>query len=329
MASREARAEFEALGSTAVVAVTDAAALTGARAVVERVVDEFDIACSRFREDSELTAVNAAGGAPMRASRLLLEAVAASVRAARLTDGDVDPTVGEALIALGYDRDFAHVGDGGGSDGGGAGGDGEARDGEGTARRFKITAVPGWRTIDIDTDAGTIRVARGVRIDLGATAKALAADRAAADASLQAGCGVLVSLGGDISIAGPAPPDGWQVRVTDDHRSDVSAPGQWITLRSGGLATSSTTVRRWQTEAGFVHHLVDPATSRPVTGVWRTVSVTAASCLDANIASTAAIVRGERAVAWLESLELPSRLVSVDGVAHHLAGWPDDGDDLG
>ena len=313
MASRDACAEFEALGSTAVVAVTDAAGLADARAAVQRVVDDFDLACSRFREDSELTALNTADGAPVRVSRLLLEAVAASLRAALLTNGDVDPTVGEALIALGYDRDFALVGDAG----------------RVPERRIKITSVPGWRTIDIDADAGTIRVGRGVQIDLGATAKALAADHAAAQASAQGGCGVLVSLGGDISIAGPPPPDGWHVRVTDDHRSDVSAPGQWITLRSGGLATSSTTARRWQTEGGTVHHLVDPATGRPVTGLWRTVSVTAATCLDANIASTAAIVRGERAVPWLESLGLPSRLVSVEGVAHHVAGWPSYGDDLG
>ena len=62
--------------------------------------------------------------------------------------------------------------------------------------------------------------------------------------------------------------------------------------------------------------------------MWRTVSVCAASCLDANIASTASIVRGSRAVGWLERLGLPSRLVRVDGTACHLAGWPVAGDDL-
>ncbi|HEY6397572.1 MAG TPA: FAD:protein FMN transferase, partial [Solirubrobacteraceae bacterium] len=173
-----------------------------------------------------------------------------------------------------------------------------------------------------------VRIARGVTLDLGATAKALAADRAAADASALTGRGVLVSLGGDISIAGEAPASGWSVRVTDDHRADPSAPGQWITLRSGGLATSSTTVRRWATSSGSAHHLVDPSTGRSATGPWRTVTVSAATCLDANIASTAAIVRGERAVAWLESLRLPARLVGVDGRARHLAGWPGQGDDM-
>jgi thiamine biosynthesis lipoprotein len=139
---------------------------------------------------------------------------------------------------------------------------------------------------------------------------------------------VLVSLGGDISIAGPPSPDGWRVRVTDDHRSGFDAPGQWITVHSGGLATSSTTVRRWHADGGSAHHVVDPASGRSATVVWRTVSVTAASCLDANIASTAAIVRGARAAGWLEEVGLPSRLVGADGRALHVAGWPPEGDDL-
>jgi thiamine biosynthesis lipoprotein len=132
-----------------------------------------------------------------------------------------------------------------------------------------------------------------------------------------------------VAIAGQSPSEGWRVRVTDDHRAGVEAPGQWITLRSGGLATSSTTVRRWHTDSGPAHHLLDPATGQPTSSLWRTVSVAAGSCLDANIASTAAIVRGERAAPWLESLGLPSRLVGVDGRARHLAGWPAEGDDLG
>jgi thiamine biosynthesis lipoprotein len=116
--------------------------------------------------------------------------------------------------------------------------------------------------------------------------------------------------------------------VTDDHRAGVTAPGQWITVLGGGLATSSTSVRRWATTTGSAHHLLDPATGQPADGPWRTVSVTAATCLDANIASTAAIIRGERAVRWLEELRLPSRLVTTDGRALHLAGWPRAGEDL-
>jgi thiamine biosynthesis lipoprotein len=301
---------FPVFGGLAVVAVADAAALEPARARVDQVLAEFDLACSRFRPDSELCALNAAAGEWVTVSPVLLEAIQAAVSAAQLTDGDVDPTIGQALIALGYDRDF------------------EALRAQGPVARPSIAAVPGWRTLQMDEVASRIRLPRGVVLDLGATAKALCADRAARAAAGAAGCGVLVSLGGDLAIAGPSPPDGWRVRVTDDHRSDFSAPGQWIVLRSGGLATSSTAVRRWPTQDGVMHHLVDPSSGRSAGGPWRTVSVTAASCLEANIASTATIIRGEPAAQWLESLGLPSRLVDVQGTVHHLAGWPAQGDDL-
>ena len=298
---------FDAFGGTAIVAVTDPDGLERACEHVRETVRGFDAACSRFRPDSEITAVNAAAGEPVKVGPMLLEAVEAALRAARLTGGDVDPTVGGALIALGYDRDFDSL--------------------QGSSS-VSIAAVPGWHTVAVDHEAGTIRAPRGVALALGATAKALAADRAAAAARDAVGCGVLVSFSGDIALAGEAPDGGWRVRVTDDHRSGVEAPGQWVTLRSGGLASSSTTVRRWQAGGDAMHHLLDPRSGRPAAVVWRTASVTASSCLDANIASTAAIVRGERAPEWLSSLEIPSRLVHFDGAVVHLAGWPAEGDDL-
>jgi thiamine biosynthesis lipoprotein len=304
------RVSFPVFGGLGVVAVADPAGLPAAQATVEELTAEFDQACSRFRDDSELSRLNAAAGGWMQVSGLLEEAIKASLRAAQLTDGDVDPTIGQALIALGYDRDF------------------ELMRTDGRPARPALAAVPGWRTVQIDEANHCLRVPRGVVLDLGATAKALCADQAAAAASQTAGCGVLVSLGGDLAIAGEAPAEGWRIRVTDDHRSEETAPGQWIALSSGGLATSSTTVRRWATEGGQAHHLVDPASGRPAVGPWRTVSVAAASCLEANIASTAAIIRGGRAVEWLEGLALPSRLVSAQGQVRHLSGWPREGDDF-
>lgn len=305
-----ASASFSALGSTAVVAVTNPERLDDARTAVEAIVDAFDLACSRFRADSEIMRLGDARGQSVQVSRLLFDAVEAGLRAARLTDGDVDPTLGEAIRALGYDRDFDELASRG-------------------PARVRMARVPGWKAVQLDERARTLRVPVGVEIDLGATAKALCADRAAAAASAAVQGGVLVSLGGDIALAGEPPAgEGWRVRVTDDHRADATAPGQWIALRTGGLATSSTQVRRWDTESGEAHHLLDPATGRPAQSCWRTVSVCAGSCLDANIATTAAIVRGERAPAWLESLGLPSRLVDTGGRVLHLAGWPTDGDDL-
>jgi FAD:protein FMN transferase len=316
MSHSEECATLEAFGSTALVAVTEDGALDTARAVVERIVGEFDHACSRFRDDSELSALNAAAGAAVRVGPVLLEAVTEALRAARLTGGDVDPTVGRALISLGYDRDFAALS---------VGKDGVASAPGGSR---PLASVPGWRTVTVDPERSTIRVAGGVSLDLGATAKALAADRAAVAASAAAGCGVLVSFGGDLAMAGPAPPEGWRVRVTDDHRAGFDAPGQWISLSSGGLATSSTAVRRWRTGMETAHHLIDPLTGRSADSVWRTVSVSAGSCLDANIASTATIVRGEKAAPWLEALALPSRLVRTNGTVLHVGGWPSEGDDL-
>jgi FAD:protein FMN transferase len=319
-----ASASFSALGSKAVVVTSEDDDLAAAVQAVQWVVGEFDVTCSRFREDSELSRVNRAAGRSIRVSPLMVKATLAAVRAAQLTDGDVDPTLGAALVSLGYDRDFDLV-----LGGLGAAADRGAGGQRAPERTLAFASVDGWRTIRVDASACTLGVGAGVSLDLGATAKALAADHAASRAIEGSTGGVLVSLGGDIATAGEAPAGGWRVRVTDDHRSDASAPGQWITLQSGGLATSSTAVRTWRSGDGeLVHHLLDPSTRLPAAGGWRTVSVTAATCLDANIASTAAIVRGQRAAAWLQSIGLPSRLVSDDGLALYVAGWPPDGDDL-
>jgi thiamine biosynthesis lipoprotein len=282
---------------------TDPSRLEPARLVVEEEVAAIDAACSRFRDDSELAEVNRRGSRPTHVGPLLFEAIEAALRAARLTDGDVDPTVGEAIRVLGYDRDFADV--------------------PAIGRPLvRVAAVPGWENVRLDSRRRLVSTPPGVSLDLGATAKGLAADRAAGRAAAAAGCGVLVSLGGDIAMAGDPPSDGWSVRVADWHAAGPEAGDEVVQVLSGGVATSSTTVRRWSRGAEELHHVVDPATGRSAEVVWRTVSVAAASCLDANIAATAAIVRGERSPAWLESLGLPARLVRTDGSVVRAGGWP-------
>jgi thiamine biosynthesis lipoprotein ApbE len=295
---------FTALGTTALVAVDPPEALGEAEAVLRRELGRIDRACSRFREDSELSAVNRGAGGEVAVSPLLLEAVEVALRAAAITDGDVDLTVGRAIDELGYDRDFSLV------------------PGARPGVRIRIAPVPGWRTVRVDRVRGTVAVPRGVRIDLGATAKALAADQGARAIHHATGAGTLVSLGGDIALCGEAPAGGWPVRVTDDHR-DVAGEGETIGLREGGLATSSTTVRRWESGAGPRHHILDPRRAAPAEEVWRTVSVAAATCVDANIASTAAIVRGRRAPGWLADAGLPARLVSGGGEIVHVGDWPE------
>jgi FAD:protein FMN transferase len=296
--------KFGALGTTAHVCVSDAVALEPA---VSAVVDELaaiDLACSRFRDDSELEALNRSNGRPFEAGPLLLEALEVGIRAAKLTEGDVDPTIGRSIKGLGWNCDFTVL---------------VSRREQ---RRFEVVPAAGWRAIGIDRDRGLVRVPAGVEIDLGATAKALAADRAARAAALLTSAGVLVNLGGDLAVAGPPPAEGWSILVTDDHASSSDADGQTIALREGGLATSSTTVRRWRAGGTEHHHILDPRTGLPVEEVWRTVSVAAASCVDANTASTAALVRGRNAVSWLELARLPARLVGLDGSVASTCGWP-------
>ncbi|HSZ14659.1 MAG TPA: FAD:protein FMN transferase [Solirubrobacteraceae bacterium] len=301
-------AAWEALGTSAVLRVSDPEELAEARAAVERELAAIDLTCSRFRPDSELARLNARAGRSVRVSPLLMEALELALRAAELTSGDVDPTVGRALELAGYDRDWRLLDP--------ATGQPEA------PLAIAVRVRSGWSEIALDRARASVTVPAGVKLDLGASAKAWAADRAAAAAHEATGCGVLVSLGGDIATAGDAPGEGWAIRVTDDHRSHHSAPGQTISIGSGGLATSSTAVRRWSHGGHTMHHIIDPRTGAPVRSAWRTVSVAAASCADANIAATAALVRSRAAAAWLDELGLPARLVAADGGVIAVGAWP-------
>ncbi len=303
---------WRALGTNVVLRLEDAGRAHLARAAAERELDAIDGACSRFRADSELVALNAHAGRWTRVGPLLLEAVELALRAASLTDGAVTPTVGSTLELIGYDRDFDQLdpprpGD---PQGGGVG------------ATVSAHLVPAWQGVRVRRVARTVRLPPNAALDLGATAKAWAADRAALAASAAAGCGAVVAVGGDVACAGGAPRDGWPVRVADDHREH--AGGELITIRSGGVATSSVTTRRWRNGEETMHHIVDPRTASPTVGCWRTVSVAAADCADANIASTAAIVLGAEAARWLEATRLPARLVAHDGTITRLSGWPDD-----
>ncbi len=130
---------------------------------------------------------------------------------------------------------------------------------------------------------------------------------------------MLVSLGGDIATAGPAPEGGWQVTV-QDLPDDVP---QQVTLADGaGIATSSSAKRTWTQDGRPRHHIVDPATQLPATGPWRSITVVAPTCVAANVATTAAMVKGDGALAWLRGTGLPARLVAHNGSIATLSGWP-------
>ncbi|MBT0773038.1 FAD:protein FMN transferase [Kineosporia sp. J2-2] len=301
--------------TTARIVVTDPAVADQAYDVVAEQLDEVDRACSRFRDDSELERVQKilAGNRTDRAvtvSPLLAVLIGAALEAAEKTDGDVDPTLADDLAALGYDEDYSiiHTKVGG-------------LDIPITlSRRVRHS----WR--DVSLTGRRLRMPAGMRLDLGATAKAWAADRAARSIADRFGVGALVSLGGDIATAGPAPEGGWQVLVQDG----ANEPATRVGLDGGtaGLATSSTVSRSWRNGTRAVHHILNPASGLPAAPVWRTVSVAAGTCLEANVLSTAAIVRGDDALHWLREKGHPARLVASDGEVLTINGWPFDGAEI-
>jgi thiamine biosynthesis lipoprotein len=283
-----AQVSFPLWGGTATVATTEPRRLAAARTAVTQVIAAVDAAASSYRDDSELARVNAAAGHAVPVSGLFVRLLRAAIRAADLTNGMVDPT----------------------------------------AARGRTRRDLDWRSIHLNAAGGTVSLPAGAALDLGAVGKAFAADTAARLAAAAVECGVLVALAGDIAVAGPVPAGGWPVRVADDHRAGpggASPPGQDITLLvPGGLATSSLAVRTIELPGGTVTHIVDPHSGLPVRGPWRTVSVAAGNCVDANTATTAAIVCGPGAVGWLTERGLPARLVHADGWVTTVAGWPTD-----
>ena len=278
--------------------VTEAGELDRARTIVDTELDAVEMAASRFRPDSEICALARAGGTRQPVSPTLADLIDAALGAARVTDGDVDPTVGCAVVDLGYDHSFTP-------------------DGSPVPRVTSAVVQTDWTAVEFD--GNHLRMPAGTLLDLGATAKAVAADRCARKIHQQTGVGVLVNLGGDIATAGPAPEGGWRVLVQDTDED----PASQVTIGSNtGLATSSTRRRRWRRAGATYHHILDPRTGTSADPVWRSVSVAADSCLAANTVSTAAVVRGYRALPWISSLGVPARLVDRDGGEHTIGGWP-------
>ena len=297
-ADRLATRTFTAWSCSMRISVADARALDSAVQDVRLLLDRVEMAGSRFRADSALSIANRRAGRPTPVPRLLADLVGAALDSAAATDGAVDPTIGRALTRLGYDCDIDDV----------------AGDGPAVA---PVARHRGWRDVRLDREAGLLTVPVGTALDLGATAKAYTADLAARTVWDRYGVAALVELGGDVAVCG-APDGGWRVGVAEHAGGD----GQVVTLTRGGIATSTTTIRRWRRGGSTVHHIVDPDTGCSAQPVWRTVSVHAESALAANTASTAAIVKGDVAVQWLLRNGVTARLVSSDGSVQHVGSWP-------
>jgi thiamine biosynthesis lipoprotein len=308
-------AQRDALGTTARLAVWPPDHACAAMAAVEAVLAALDRQASRFRPDSEISWLNNSAGGLFVLSDGFAEAVGVALEAARWTGGLTDPTVADALISLGYDRDFAAI------------------DLDSCDPAPAPVPAPGWRQVRLD--GPLLHLPAGVRLDLGATAKGLGSDRAARAVMAVTGHtgGALISLGGDIATAGIPPRGGWPILAAgrsghDGADSAGTGPagaglGQLVRLPRGAVATSSVGYRSWRRAGRVMHHIVDPRTGLPADGPWQTASVAAVTCADANAAATAAIVAGGQAEGWLAAAGLPARLVSHRGQVRYVGGWPE------
>ncbi len=267
---------FRAMGCEVVVA--GASGEEAAR--IRELFEERDAVFSRFRPESELERVNAAGKATL-VSPLFAQAVENALWAAEVSGGLVDPTLGAAIEAAGYDRDFA------------------ALEPDARPAAAPVPARPGA----VSLFGGVLVLHGGVTLDLNGVVKAAAVDDAVA---LLGGPG-FVSAGGDLATRGDV---------------DVALPGGGaVRLRSGGLATSGRTRRRWLRDGEEQHHLLDPGTGRPARGPWDEVTVCGSTCLAADVAAKAAFLLGDDGPAWLDERGLPGRFVAADGSVRENRAW--------
>jgi thiamine biosynthesis lipoprotein len=303
-----AERSFRAIGTTATVLVTDPRQADRAESILRDEIMAIDLACSRFRADSELEHLHAHSGRSVVVSPLLFEALTVAVAVAEKTHGAVDPTVGNAMSMIGYDCDFDQIGTGP------------------IVPPFDILGpVVGYGHLHLNTRTRAVRFPKGVRLDLGSSAKAFIADRAAVRIGNQLDTGALVSIGGDMAVAGVAPLEGWAIGIAVDSSTSADCVDQVVSIRQGGLASSGTAVRSWMVGTEKVHHIIDPATGYPSSSYWTLVSAVGATCVDANALSTAAVVWGEGAIDRLRAFDQALRLVRHDGAVFTLGGWPEGG----
>lgn len=240
----------------------------------------FDAALSRFKPDSELSALNADPRECVPASELLRAAVKAGLAAAERSGGLVDPTLADEIESAGYVASRAGV----------PGAPLTVALGEAPPRHpASPNPAARWRRFAVDDETGTISRPPGVRFDTGGAGKGLAADLVAAQ--LRGYSRFIVDCGGDIRIGGAdALVNPYEVHVEHPLTGERA---HVLRLGAGGVATSGLNVRIWRDGGGrYAHHLLDPATGEPAwTGL---IGVTALgdTAVEAETLSKAALLSG-------------------------------------
>ncbi|MCX7860035.1 MAG: FAD:protein FMN transferase [Chloroflexus sp.] len=287
---------FRAMGSTITIIIdSDQASARPALANARKTFLRYERILSRFRPQSELSALNRrAGRGPARIGQTLWQAVQHALWIARESDGWVTPTVGAALIAAGYDRDFA------------------ALSASVTAHKPSPSPVPDWRQIACNPRRRAMSLPAGTQLDLGGSAKGWTAALVAR--RLGRRFPALVDAGGDIAISGPRG-DGspWPIEAASPHTPDQGL--ELLLIRRGGVATSGVDYRRWQQAGRWRHHLIDPYTGAPAVTDLLSVTVVAPTLPLAEMAAKTVLLRGaENGLDWLAARpQLAALLVGIDG----------------
>ncbi|MFC5007128.1 FAD:protein FMN transferase [Dactylosporangium cerinum] len=294
-------AQWPVWNTTLQLVVTSRDQLADAQRLVIDQVAAIDDACNPFRPDSEVRMLQQARGRQVRVSPLLAELVAVSIRAAVISDGDLDPL---------YDPLYDDVL--------------QERDGDLLWMRPRIgtadlhsPSVPGWRRIR--RDGRRLTVPAGALLDLSAMAAAHAVDRCARLIHRRFNVGVRVDIGGDVACAGQPPSAGWETLL----RTGEAGPNIPAEVGPTPFAVARSVGHRWPggggKPAGYTFH---PSTSRVTVSVWRSVSVAAFPCTHAKALSMSAMMRGHAATGWLHRLGASARLVAANGEVITVGRWP-------
>ena len=273
------------------------------QAILNELTQRCETAVSRFSPLSELSRVSKDVGDHV-VSEDLTDYLESAALGMFLSGGLLDPCIGDALVGLGYDKDFDTL-----------------------SESSLMTKLPRRRfgeAVSINGESHVFTVRQPCVVDLGATAKARCADlivrRVLEDG---AASGVIIGLGGDLSLAGVAPEDGWPVAIATSAKStNHGETHRSLSVFGGGVATSSTEVRRWAAGGSEHHHVINPATGQSAVSPWRLVTVLAPSCLEANIAATTAHLQGDSAPQVLADGGFGAFLVSYEGEAIEVGFWP-------
>ncbi len=299
-ASDLATARFDALGTEIVVAVTDVTQLGMVLEHTHRCIDDIDRTFSRFRADSELERLQHTGPGQQSASPLFIELLETALLAARSTDGVFDPTIRDALESSGYDRSIEEI----------------ESAGPGPARGALVAGT--WSQIEVDARKGVVTIPNGVRLDFGGIGKGFAVDYTLRSL-LAVDCGVMISAGGDLAVAGPPPENGWPCGIST---TTVDPLDETILLRRGAIATSGLGRRQWRRDGRWLHHLIDPLSGTPADSPWSFVTVVAATCVAADVAAKVAWIKGNLGPSWIESLGLAARFRDHEGKVTYTTHWP-------